>query len=40
MMISLILLCTATLVAGAAIERRIPVPPGYVASPYYPGMFC
>lgn len=35
-MVSLILLSIASCAAGAAIDRRIPVPAGYVAPPYYP----
>lgn len=35
-MISLRFLCFCTAVYGVAIEQRDSVPPGYVASPYYP----
>jgi beta-glucosidase len=33
---STIILGLSSVVAGAAIERRDPVPAGYVAAPYYP----
>lgn len=32
----LILLALSSYVAGAAVDRRVPVPAGYVAPPYYP----
>jgi hypothetical protein len=38
-MLSLVLICISSLVSGAAIERRDPVPAGYVAPPYYPCRF-
>lgn len=34
--ISLLLLSISTSVTGAAIDKRLPVPAGYVAAPYYP----
>ncbi|KAF2021863.1 glycoside hydrolase family 3 protein [Aaosphaeria arxii CBS 175.79] len=38
-MLSLTLLSLSTLAAGAAVEKRIPVPAGYVAPPYYPSPY-
>jgi hypothetical protein len=35
-MITLFVLCFSSIVSGAAIEQRDPVPVGYVAPPYYP----
>ncbi|KAF1833818.1 beta-glucosidase-like protein [Decorospora gaudefroyi] len=35
-MVALLVLCCASVVAGAAIQQRDPVPAGYVAAPYYP----
>ena len=32
----IVLLSISTCVTGAAIEKRVDVPPGYVAAPYYP----
>jgi len=37
-MASLLVLGFAAIVSGAAIQQRDPVPAGYVAAPYYPGM--
>jgi hypothetical protein len=37
-MVSFLVLGFSTIVAGAAIQQRDPVPAGYVAAPYYPGM--
>jgi hypothetical protein len=36
-MLALTLLSFISCAAGAVIERRDPVPAGYVAAPYYPG---
>lgn len=36
MMFSLILIFLSSAVVGAAIDKRDPVPAGYVAPPYYP----
>jgi len=37
-MASLLVLGFSAIVSGAAIQQRDPVPAGYVAAPYYPGM--
>jgi hypothetical protein len=36
---STIIVGLSSIVSGAAIERRDPVPAGYVAEPYYPSKF-
>jgi hypothetical protein len=39
-MLSLVVLGLSSVASGAAIEKRDPVPAGYVAAPYYPCKSC